>query len=473
MLLCYLHTITKKQKRIDMNETIFAPATPFGEGGVSIIRISGIEAAAIADQLFVSAKSGISVADCDPYRLYRGRLHDPKKNQPYDDILLAYMKGPNSYTGEDVVELHLHGSPVIVRKTLSFLAQAGGRFAEPGEFTKRAFLNGKMDLLQAEAVQDMIQAKTRESQLAAFRILGGGLSEKVLALIEELKKVLAILYLNLDFNDDVQELPREQLLSSVQDVNSQVQELLRTYQYGKMMRNGIEIVLAGAPNVGKSSLFNTLLVEDRAIVTDVEGTTRDIIKENINIKGLPVILVDTAGLRQTDDKVEKIGVQMAQNAAHEADLTIFMIDAHRADEQIAEYKQQFDKLGKHLLVINKEDLLNTAQKKKLLAGFPEAICISALEHSGIEELNDFIFQTVTQGAICSQDVSITSLRHKLSLESAQNALRDFSLAVQSDVPEDLLLVDLQHALEFMKEMTGEIVTDQVLDKIFKEFCIGK
>ncbi len=454
-----------------MKDTIAALSTPFGESGIAVIRISGPKSLEIAKAIF-EPKNKKDISSLKPYQMYYGHLIEPDTKEKYDDIMFVFMKEPHSYTGENMVEFHTHGSMVIVQKTLEYIFSLGARPAEPGEFTRRAFLNGKIDLLQAESIQNMISAKTIQSQKAVYKVLSGKLSSIINNMIRKIKDIHLKLFVNIDFpEEELPEFSPEDFTDDVKKIIEFIDNLLSTYEMGKLLKEGLKISIIGPTNVGKSSLFNTLLVEDRAIVTDIEGTTRDVIKERINIKGIPVILMDTAGIRKTSDKIEKIGIELTKKAIEESELCLLVLDATKEKEIPQDFKNVL-KNKKFILVINKIDLINSSEKENWKKHYPNSILISSITKEGIRELNEAIYNFAILKKPCF-DIYISSIRHKILLEKAKKHLIDFIKGAKANLFEDLLLVDLQSAMEYLQELTGKITTDDILDEIFKEFCIGK
>lgn len=457
-----------------IDDTIAAISTPPGEGGIGIVRINGEEAAKVAQSIFKSV-SGKKIVEYRPRNLIYGHIVDGENT--VDEVLVAYMKGPNSYTKEDMIEINCHGGFISVKKILELVLKNGARIAEPGEFTKRAFLNGRIDLSQAEAVIDIIHSKTDQSYEIAQSQLEGSLSRKIKSLRRKITELLAHVEVSIDFpEEDIEEITSNNLLEGIKVLKIEMESLYDTADTGKILREGLKTAIVGKPNVGKSSLLNALLRESRAIVTDIAGTTRDVIEEYMNIKGVPIKLVDTAGIRQTEDVVEKIGVERSKEMFKQSDLVILVVDSSsqlsQEDMEILEATQ--DK--KAIILINKSDLQNKLDEEKLksYAGDRKIIKISALENVGIEELEDEIVDMVYSGKLStSSDVMITKVRHKNSLEKSIKSAQDCINGLEGGMPIDFVEIDLKNIWDCLGEVTGETVSEDLLDTIFSEFCIGK
>lgn len=457
-----------------LTDTIAAVATAQGEGGVGIIRISGPDALRVALVLFRTTDTEIQ-----DRRLHYGSVIDRAGNT-VDIGFLAYMKAPRSYTGEDVVELHCHGGPLILKEVLEVVIGSGARLARPGEFTKRAFLNGKLDLAQAEAVIDLIRAQTELSLSAARGRLEGDLSRKVNAVKGGLFNLLARLEAELDFSEhEIDELPAGEILSGMKEAEGDIEKLLSTYGEGRAIREGVKTLILGRPNAGKSSLLNILLQEERAIVTPVPGTTRDIIEEVVSIRGIPVRLMDTAGLRHTDDQVEAIGVRLAKDRIKDAALILYLIDA--STQPFSEDREYlFSMEGREILIVaNKSDLLSPEKRAGIESEFEghKMIFISALTGDGVEGLKEEIFTVAAGRRPGLTDVPpgelVASLRHKESLEKSLEGLRRAQTAMEDGLAKEFVATDLRAALDSLGEITGETTTEDILERIFSSFCIGK
>ena len=460
-----------------LEDTIAAIATPLGEGGIGIVRISGTQALKIAEDLFVSkqAKNWLEILN---YGLVYGHIVDPISNKFVDEVLLSIMRAPNSYTREDVVEINCHGGIVPLRKTFELVLCSGARLAEPGEFTKRAFLNGRLDLAQAESVIDVIRAKTEDGLSLAVSQLKGGLSEKIHGLQEKVLSLLAHIEAVIDFpEDDIDAATLKHISSKVSDMLEEINSWINMAQVGKIYREGLAVVIAGKPNVGKSSLLNALLREERAIVTEVPGTTRDVIEEYINIKGIPIKIIDTAGLRDTGDVVEKIGVQLSRDKIAMADIVLYMVDVNFG-LAVEDYDFVQSLRNKQIIVIiNKIDSGSGLLIKNMFLekyGEIPIVEISALRELGIDILEETIANKVFSGnVITSDDILISNVRHKNVLQRVSFYLEDVLKAIDTGVPLDIVSIDLKDAWESLGEITGSTVTEDIIDKIFTEFCIGK
>ncbi len=464
------------------HDTIAATATPWGEGGVGIIRISGPRALKTALRVF-RPKGPVAEKDIKPARLYYGVMVRVNDGGVLDDGFLVFMRGPRSYTGEDVVELHCHGGPLVLNAVLEEVFRGGARLAEPGEFTKRAFLNGRLDLAQAEAVIDVIRAGTEAALRAARGRLAGRFSRRVKEIKEIILDILVRKEAELDFpEEEVEALPSGEILSAIDEASRRLQRLLSTYNEGAALKYGIKTLILGRPNVGKSSLLNVLLDQDRAIVTPVPGTTRDILEETLNIRGLPLRLMDTAGLRESTDEVESIGVKRTLENIEGAGLILFVIDASTEDlgpdmEILRETEGR-----KVIVVANKRDLVDQAvceRLKKVFSGC-RVVFVSALKATGIEELKDAVYESVTGHGLDPQvsgDMEpgefVASLRHKEALKSALDALERARDSVMKGLSGEFLAAELRAALNRLGEITGETTTEDILERIFSEFCIGK
>lgn len=459
-----------------IDDTIAAIATAPGEAGIGIVRISGEKSIELIDKIFVS-KQGKKLSEYKPRRITYGYILEPKTDKRIDEVLVSYMKGPNTYTREDIVEINCHGGMIPVKSILELVLRVGARAAEPGEFTKRAFLNGRIDLAQAEAVMDLISAKTEKGFDVALDQLEGSLSKKVSKVRKKLMDMLGHIQVSIDFaEDDVDEVTIGFLSDKRNEVESDIQKLLDTADTGKILREGLSTVIVGKPNVGKSSLLNALVRESRAIVTDVPGTTRDVIEEHLNIKGIPLNLVDTAGIRETEDVVEKIGVQRSKELFNIADLIIVMLDGSK--ELTEEDKEILSLIGrkKALIIINKTDLTQKINIKDIekIVGDKQIIKVSLIEEKGLEEIEDTLVEMVYKGEIKAKDsLLVTNVRHKNALERALEAIKDSEKAIKQKLPLDFVEVDIKTTWEALGEITGDTVEEDLLDHIFKNFCIGK
>lgn len=452
-------------------DTIAAISTPLGEGGIGIVRISGAAAEGIARKIFSRKPSG----GLQSHRFYYGELIDPVSGDIVDEIMLVLMQAPRSYTCEDVLEIHCHGGYLIVQRVLQLALRAGARLAEPGEFTKRAFLNGRIDLLQAEAVIELIRGKTEAALALAQHQREGILSKRIAAVKDGIITSLAFIEAYLDFPEEDIDLPGvREIETSVSTSLELIEGLLQGFQQGKVIREGVSVLIVGKPNVGKSSLLNTLLKEKRAIVTSIPGTTRDIIEEVVNIKGLPVNLLDSAGIRDTGDEIEQEGVKLTMEKIPLADLILFVVDSSKPfDDEDALIAEAI--LGCKILVVsNKTDLPQRINIPECLASVP-VVRISAREGNGIEELREAIFSQFIHGdSLDGRDfTALSQARHRDALARAQQGLLSFLESFAAGMPLEIVSLELRDALNALGEVTGETTTDDILDQIFTRFCIGK
>lgn len=459
-----------------LDDTIAAIATAPGEAGIGIVRISGEKSIEIADKIFKS-KENKRLSRYKPRRITYGYIIDPNKKEKIDEVLVSYMKSPSTYTREDTVEINCHGGMISVKKILELVLQSGARIADPGEFTKRAFLNGRIDLAQAEAIMDLVSAKTEKGFDVALNQLEGFLSKEVSEIRKRLLEMLAHIEVSIDFaEEDIDEITLNTLLESSSEIEKNIQKLLDTSHTGKIIREGLSTVIVGKPNVGKSSLLNALIRESRAIVTDVPGTTRDIIEEHFSIKGIPLRLIDTAGIRETEDIVERIGVERSKELFNLADLIIVVLDA--SGDLTKEDLEIMDLIGskKALIIINKTDLpqkLNVDEVKDIIKD-KDIIEISILENIGIEKIEDALVNMVYQGEVKAKDsMLVTNVRHKNALERALKSIKDGIKAIKEQLPLDFIEVDIRDTWEALGEITGDTVGEDLLDHIFENFCIGK
>lgn len=454
--------------------TIAAIATAPGEGGIGIVRISGRDAAAVADRVF-RRKRGGSFRDAEPWRLYYG--HVVQDGAVIDEGLAVYMKGPRSYTGEDVVEIQIHGSMEALRQTLALALAAGAVLAERGEFTKRAFLNGRLDLSQAEAVMDVITARGSAALTQAESHLAGALSRYVRAVRERLKDLITRLEVTIDYpEEDLEDLTREEIRQGLADIEGPMAALLARSERGRIIREGLRTAIVGRPNAGKSSLLNALLQEDRAIVTDIPGTTRDTIEESIRIGGVPLVLMDTAGLRRTESQVERMGIERARRSMERADLILAVLDGSRPMEAEDTELLTFIRDRQALVILNKSDLpqVITPESVAALAGSVPVIPLSAKCGQGIDGLEEAL-RTLTAGqdADAGRELFLTNLRHVELVRRALEAVRRAREADGAALPADCIVVDLTESWHLLGEITGDAVDDELISSIFSRFCVGK
>lgn len=458
------------------DDTISAVATAVGEGGIGIVRVSGTFALGIAEQLFKSPKDRL-VRNIKNFSAAYGNIIDPDTHDIVDEVLLLVMRGPHSYTCEDVVEIHCHGGPVALKKILSLTLRLGARLAEPGEFTKRAFLNGRLDLTQAEAVIDVIRAKTDASLNMAVGHLSGRLSAKLKAFRHEILGMIAQMEAAIDFpEEDIEEASAQNVAQEVKAALVQIEYLLATAQTGKILRDGLKTVIIGKPNVGKSSLLNALLGEKKAIVTDVPGTTRDIIEEYLNVKGIPLKIIDTAGIRETQDIVEKIGVDRAKEIMGQADLILLLLDSSLPLSQEDIKILEIIKDKKVLVLINKSDLPPQLDVSAVTRFVPsqEIIRISASQGTGLEEVEQAIADKVYSGRIVqAEGAFVNNARQEHLLRQAREHLIEVLATIKQGMPPDCIVVDLRAAWDKLGEITGDTVGEDIIEQIFTQFCIGK
>lgn len=452
-------------------DTIVAPATPPGEGGVGIVRLSGPGASACLQAVFTGRGP---VAEMQTHRLYHGYLLKPT-GERVDEVLATVMRGPNSYTGEDVVEVHCHGGAQVMRCALDLFLESGARMAGPGEFTQRAFMNGRLDLAQAEAVVELIKARSERASRVALDQLDGHLSRRVHSFAEQLKEGLALLEAHIDFPDDeVGALDLPALEERLVDVSADMQALAGSFDFGRALRDGISVLILGRPNVGKSSLMNAMLGESRAIVTEVAGTTRDTLEEQLVLAGFPVRLIDAAGVRDTDDPVESIGVQRARDKALAADLVLLVVDGSVPVANEDMLAVELCEPDKTLLVVNKCDQAMACDLAALQA-FSARVEVSAKYGLGMSELTDAIVGRLGSAPSLSgeEGVVINERRHRDALLQAVAALDRFGDAVEACEPFECLAMELREALAALGQITGETTPDELLEQIFSRFCIGK
>lgn len=457
-------------------DTIAAISTPPGEGGIGIVRISGDEAIEIADKLYSMGKK--SLADQDTHTIHYGKIVNPKTGDIVDEVMVSVMRAPKTYTREDVVEINSHGGILVVNKVLQVVLNNGARLAEPGEFTKRAFLNGRIDLSQAEAVMDMIRAKTDRAMHVAVDQLDGQMSRLIRNLRQKILDTLAQVEVNIDYPeyDDVEEMTSQLLEDKAREVKADIQKLLETAQQGKILREGLATAIIGRPNVGKSSLLNTLLRQDKAIVTDVAGTTRDVIEEYVNVKGVPLKLIDTAGIRETDDEVEKIGVDRSRQAIQQADLILLVFNQSEKLTAEDEALIEATKGQNRIILLNKTDLdqqLNVDKLSQLIANDP-IVSTSMMTQAGMDELQDKIAELFFSGQTGERDATyVSNTRHIALLEEAEDALSEVLNGIALDMPVDLVQIDMRRAWDLLGEITGDSVQDELITKLFSQFCLGK
>lgn len=458
-------------------DTIAAISTPMGEGAIAIVRLSGEQAIEISDRLFRGV-GGKRLKDVATHTIHYGHLVDPKTELVAEEVMVSVMKGPKTFTKEDVVEINCHGGLVSVNRVLQLTLNNGARLAEPGEFTKRAFLNGRIDLSQAEAVMDLIRAKTDRAMNLALGQMEGRLSRLIQRLRQEILETLAHVEVNIDYPeyDDVEEMTHQLLLDRAKNVRMEVKNLLQTSQQGKILREGLSTVIVGRPNVGKSSLLNSLVQENKAIVTDIPGTTRDVIEEYVNVRGVPLKLLDTAGIRETEDIVERIGVEKSRQVLKEADLILLVLNY--SDEFTPEDENIFKAVeGMDVIVIiNKTDLPQKIQMEQVeeLAKEHKIIRTSLLEDRGVDELEEAIASLFFEGSIEAGDMTyVSNSRHIALLHQTLQSIEDAIFGIESGTPIDIVQIDFTRTWELLGEIIGESVHESLIDQLFSQFCLGK
>ncbi len=450
------------------DDTIVALATAQGIAAIAVIRVSGKQAFNIVTDLFPS-KDLLKQAS---HTIHVGLLKD--NNEVLDEVVISLFKGPRSYTGEDVVEISCHGSPFVQEKIIQAIITKGARLAKPGEYTLRAFLNGKMDLIQAEAVADLIASNTEASRITALQNIRGGFSDELKDLREQLIKFSALIELELDFSqEDVEFADRTQLKQLIEELEIVIAKLLRSFKLGNVIKNGVQAAIIGKPNAGKSTLLNTLLNENRAIVSDIAGTTRDTIEEVLNINGVLFRLIDTAGIRQhTTDIIESIGVERSLEKMQSADIVLYIFDVSETSKE--QLQQIVTELGavNHLLIGNKADEQEAETLRNKFSGI-DVLFISAKKGYGIDELTNKLLQRAVSGEINTEDTIVTNARHFEALQKLHTTLAEVRSGMEHSIPGDLLAIDIRQCLHYLGEITGEITNDDQLDFIFSKFCIGK
>ncbi|WP_106498445.1 tRNA uridine-5-carboxymethylaminomethyl(34) synthesis GTPase MnmE [Lentibacillus sp. Marseille-P4043] len=455
-------------------DTITAISTPIGEGAIAIVRLSGPKAVAITNDLF----QGKDLLHVPSHTMNYGKIIDPQTGDIAEEVMVSVMRAPKTFTREDVVEINCHGGMVSVNRVLEIILSKDARLAEPGEFTKRAFLNGRIDLSQAEAVMDLIRAKTDKAMSVALKQMDGRLSGLIQRLRQELLETVAHVEVNIDYPeyDDVEEMSHDMMREKTRKVHDEIEQLLQVAKQGKILREGLATAIIGRPNVGKSSLMNALVQENKAIVTEVAGTTRDTIEEYVNVRGVPLKLVDTAGIRETEDIVEKIGVERSRKVLTESDLILFVLNYNEElteeDEKLFTAVQGLD----YIVIINKTDLpqkLDLEKVTSLAEGNP-VLTTALINEAGIDELEAAIAETFFAGDIDTGDLTyVSNVRHIQLLKQAKQALEDAMEGLEIAMPLDIVQIDVTRTWEFLGEIIGDTASDSLIDQLFSQFCLGK
>ncbi|MCW3788155.1 tRNA uridine-5-carboxymethylaminomethyl(34) synthesis GTPase MnmE [Plebeiibacterium sediminum] len=470
---------------INLEDTIVAVSTAQGAGAIAVIRLTGPDSIIICDKVFKSVKSGKKLVDQSANTVHFGSLIDEDKE--LDEVLISIFKAPNSFTGENTVEVSCHGAPYIQQKVLELFIKNGANLAAPGEFTQRAFLNGKMDLSQAEAVADLIASRSEAARRVALQQMKGGFSNELIHLRERLLNFISLIELELDFSEeDVEFADRSQLVDLVNEIEHLLSKLINSFSLGNAIKNGIPVAIVGHTNAGKSTLLNTILQEDRAIVSDIHGTTRDVIEDTINIEGITFRFIDTAGIRKTTDAIETIGIDRTFSKIESASIVVLMLDINDPNEKIheaiADVKNKMNEAQQLIVAINKIDLLTEDEiaqrfdqnKFKELSGSDAIVPLSAKKQIGIELLSEELIKTINLKAVDNDEVIVTNARHYEALKRSHESISRVVDGLHAGISGDFLAQDIREVLYFLGEITGgEIQTDEVLGNIFKNFCIGK
>ena len=457
----------------NFDDTIAAIATPIGEAGIGIIRLSGNHAVDMADSIF-AARGGKNLGDVDSHSITYGFIIDPVSKDKIDEVLVTVMRAPRTYTREDVVEINCHGGIIPIKTVLGLLLKAGVRMAEPGEFTKRAFLNGRIDLSQAEAVIDIIKAGSEQAERLALSQLEGKLSKRITSLQERIKTLVALIEAQIDFpEDEIETVRKAEMLQTMRSIRKELSQLSDGYESGRFFREGVAAAIVGKPNVGKSSLLNALLEKDRAIVTEIPGTTRDVIEDTLNIGGLPLRVMDTAGIRETHNLAEAEGIKRSLRAIDGADIVIAVLDGSASIDDADEELLRAVAHKKTIILVNKCDV--RSPDFALPAGVKDIVEASALTGDGIGNLKDMIYSVCISSSvrIDTETPLITNIRHKHSLDRASAALDEAITSFEGNIPLEVVAMYVREALDEIGAIIGTVTTDDILDKIFSEFCIGK
>lgn len=456
-------------------DTITSISTPMGEGAIGIVRLSGSRAVEITDKLYKGKKP---LAEVDSHTINYGHIIDPDTNEVVEEVMVSVLRAPKTFTREDIVEINCHGGILTINRVLELTMTAGARMAEPGEYTKRAFLNGRIDLSQAEAVMDFIRSKTDRASKVAMNQIEGRLSDMIKRQRQSILEILAQVEVNIDYPeyDDVEDATTEFLLEKSEAIKSEIDHLLATGTQGKIMREGLSTVIVGKPNVGKSSMLNNLIQDNKAIVTEVAGTTRDVLEEYVNVRGVPLRLVDTAGIRETEDIVEKIGVERSRKALSEADLILFVLNYNEAltEEDVTLY--EVIKNEDAIVIVNKTDLeqhLDLDEVRDMVGDIP-VIETSMLKQEGIDQLEEQIRDLFFGGEVQNQDMTyVSNSRHISLLKQARHAIQDAIDAAEAGIPMDMVQIDLTRTWEILGEIIGASASDELIDQLFSQFCLGK
>ena len=459
-------------------DTIIALATASGVGAIAVIRLSGNDAIAIADRHFKAVKKNKQLIAQDSHTLHLGHIVDGKRT--IDEVLVSVFKNPNSYTGENTIEISCHGSVYIQQEILQLFLRNGCRMADAGEFTLRAFLNGKLDLSQAEAVADLISSDSEASHQVAMQQMRGGFSNEIQLLREQLLNFASLIELELDFaEEDVEFADRQQFKDLIARIQLVLKRLIDSFAVGNVIKNGIPVAIVGEPNVGKSTLLNALLNEERAIVSDIAGTTRDTIEDEIIIDGVAFRFIDTAGIRDTKDVVENIGIQKTFEKIGQAQVVLYLFDAEKSKEESQQFKVEIETIKnkypqKQLVIIaNKADKITASEIETLKSEIPELIAISAKKKEGVEKMTDALTALINTGALHNNETIVTNSRHYDALQKALNEINKVNDGLELGLSGDLMAIDIREALYFFGLITGEVTTDDLLGNIFANFCIGK
>ncbi|MEJ7323290.1 tRNA uridine-5-carboxymethylaminomethyl(34) synthesis GTPase MnmE [Staphylococcus epidermidis] len=456
-------------------DTITSISTPMGEGAIGIVRLSGPQAIEIGDILYKGKKK---LSEVETHTINYGHIIDPETNETVEEVMVSVLRAPKTFTREDIIEINCHGGILTINRILELTMTYGARMAEPGEYTKRAFLNGRIDLSQAEAVMDFIRSKTDRASKVAMNQIEGRLSDLIKKQRQSILEILAQVEVNIDYPeyDDVEDATTDFLLEQSKRIKEEINRLLETGAQGKIMREGLSTVIVGRPNVGKSSMLNNLIQDNKAIVTEVAGTTRDVLEEYVNVRGVPLRLVDTAGIRDTEDIVEKIGVERSRKALSEADLILFVLNNN---EPLTEDDQTLFEVIKNedvIVIINKTDLeqrLDVSELREMIGDMP-LIQTSMFKQEGIDELEIQIKDLFFGGEVQNQDMTyVSNSRHISLLKQARQSIQDAIDAAESGIPMDMVQIDLTRTWEILGEIIGESASDELIDQLFSQFCLGK